>query len=277
MAKKRGLPDFVKMRHDGHFVDEIASSSNPISIRMIKIQRIILNPHQPREELGNIDELAQSIREKGIIEPILVRKKDGKFEVIAGERRVRAAEKAGIDEIPAIEMDLEDDEALEYALVENIQRKELTPFEEAFAFKTLNQIFGYTQEEIAKRIGKSRSTVAETIRIATIPKNIVKLCKEAGIYSRSFLLELAKLENEEDMLKALKAYNEEGITRDDLREKRKNKKDVPKRFVFNFSAPDKSFKLKIQLKDREPSREELIQILESLLESIKKGEIEGLS
>ncbi len=276
MAKKRGLPDSVKMRHDGHFVDEIASGSNPVSIRMIRIQRIILNPHQPREELGNIEELAQSIREKGIIEPILVRKKDGKFEVIAGERRVRAAEKAGIDEIPAIEMDLEDDEALEYALVENIQRKELTPFEEAFAFKTLNQIFGYTQEEIAKRIGKSRSTVAETIRIASIPKNIIKICKEAGIYSRSFLLELAKLENEEEMLKVLNSYREDNITRDDLREKRKGKKGLPKRYVFKFSAPDKSFNLRIQLKDREPSKEELIQILESLLESLKKGEIEGI-
>ncbi len=277
MAKKRGLPDFVKMRHDGHFVDEIASSSNPISIRMIKLKRIVVNPHQPREELGNIRELAQSIKEKGIIEPIIVRKKNGKFEVVAGERRVRAAEMAGIDEIPAIEMELEDDEALEYALIENIQRKELTPFEEAFALKTLNQIFGYTQEEIASRIGKSRSTVSETIKIASLPKKIIKLCKEAGIYSRSFLLELSKLESEEEMLKVLNSYNESGLTRDDIREKRKEKKELPKRFVFNFSAPDKSFKLKIQLKDREPSKEELIQILESLLESLKKGEIEGIS
>jgi len=277
LAKKRGLPDFVKMRHDGHFVDEIASSSNPISIRMIKIQRILINPHQPREDLGNIEELAQSIKEKGIIEPIIVRKKDEKFEVIAGERRVRAAEMAGIEEVPAIEMELEDDEALEYALIENIQRKELTVFEEAFALKTLNQIFGYTQEEIAKRIGKSRSSVAETIKIATIPKNIVKLCKQAGINSKSFLLELAKLDNEDEMLKILNTYREEGLTRDDIRERRKNKKDTPKRFVFNFSSPDKSFKLKIQLKDREPSREELIKILENLLESIKKGEIENLN
>jgi ParB family chromosome partitioning protein len=277
VAKKRGLPQSVKMRHDDHFVDEISSASNPVSVRMIKIERILLNPHQPRKTMGNIDELAASVKEKGVIVPIIVRKKDTKFEVVAGERRVRAAKKAGLNEVPAIEMDIEDDEALELAIVENVQRKELTPFEEAFAYKTLNQIFGFTHEEIATRIGKSRSTISEIIKIAYLPERIINICQSKGIFSKSFLLELSKLNSENDMLDILEAYTKESITRDDLREKRKGGGDKPKRFVFNFASPDRKFKIKIQLKEENPSKDDLIEILTNLINSLKSGEIDSIS
>ncbi len=277
MAKKRGLPQSVKMRHDDHFVDEISSASNPVSVRMIKIDRILLNPHQPRKSMGNIEELAASVKEKGVLVPIIVRKKDTSFEVVAGERRVRAAKEAGLKEIPAIEMDIEDDEALELAIVENVQRKELTPFEEAFAYKTLNQIFGFTHEEIAKRIGKSRSTISEIIKIAYLPERIINICQSKGIFSKSFLLELSKLNNENEMLDILETYTKEPITRDDLREKRKGGGDKPKRYVFSFTPPDKKYKIKIQLKNENASKDELIEILSNLIESLKSGEIDGLN
>jgi len=276
LAKKRGLPDSVKMRHDMHFVEEISSNSHQINIRMIPVDSIELNPQQPRKELGNIKELAQSIKEKGLIEPIIIRKKNQNFEIVAGERRLRAAKIIGLKKIPSIIMNVGDDQALEVALVENIQRKELTPFEQAFALKTLSQIFGFTQEEIAKKLCKSRSTVAEIIKIASLPEKVASICKEKGIYSKSFLLELSKMENENQMLEVLSSY-EQGLTRDDLRKKRKkteNKKQ--KKYVFKFTPPEKEFKIRIQFNKEKADKDELINILENLLESLKKGEIKNI-
>ncbi|MCK4888787.1 MAG: ParB/RepB/Spo0J family partition protein, partial [Candidatus Aminicenantes bacterium] len=155
MAKKVGLPDFVKSRHDNHFVEEISSRTRTSIIRKIPVEKIVPNLMQPRKDFGNIDELARSIGEKGILEPILVRAKDGKFEIIAGERRFRAAKIAGLREIPCIEFEIPDNEALELSIIENIQRKDLNVYEKAYSLKSLSDIYGYTHEEIAKKLGKS--------------------------------------------------------------------------------------------------------------------------
>ncbi len=272
--KKRGLPDSIKMRHDFHFVEEITADTTPQIVRKIPIEKLIFGEFQPREDIGEIDELIASIKEQGIIEPVIVRAKGEKYEIIAGERRVKAAKEAGLKEVPCIEMEVADDKALELSLVENIQRKDLSPFEEAFALKKLNVIFGYTQEEIAKKIGKSRSSVAETIKIASLPKRVIEIAKKLKIESKSFLLELSKLESEEEMLKAIKAYEEGSLTRDDLRKKRKSEGEVEnkrKPLTFQFVSPKKDFKIKIQIKKEEISKDELIKILEDLLQSIKES------
>lgn len=129
---------------------------------------------QPRKRFGEekIRELADSIKENGIIEPLLVRRRGPGYELIAGERRLRAARLAGLKEIPVLVMDVSDEGAQELALVENIQREELNPLEEAEAFKSLADGFGLSQEEIARKVGKDRATVANFLRILKLPSDI---------------------------------------------------------------------------------------------------------
>ncbi len=140
----------------------------------IDINKIIPNPRQPRAEFApeTLAELAESIKSQGIIEPILARPKNGKYELIAGERRWRAARKAGLTLLPAIIKDFSDEESLELALVENLQREDLNPMEEAEAYSKLSNEFQMTQADIAKKVGKDRSTVANMMRLLELPREI---------------------------------------------------------------------------------------------------------
>ncbi|MCC7306152.1 MAG: ParB/RepB/Spo0J family partition protein, partial [Acidobacteria bacterium] len=154
---RSGLPTGVKMRHDSHYVDQIASRSRSLG-RTLSIGAIYPNPEQPRSDFGDLSDLTDSIREKGVLEPLLVKPKpDGRFMIIAGERRWRASQAAGLSEVPCIEMDLDDKAIAEIALIENLQRKDLTIWEEADGLAALGQKFGYTHEQIAHKISKSRS------------------------------------------------------------------------------------------------------------------------
>jgi ParB family chromosome partitioning protein len=132
-----------------------------------------LKPHseQPRKSFDDakLQELAASIREKGVIQPLVVRKVDDYYQIIAGERRWRAAQRAGLHEVPVVIQDVSEDWALEAALIENIQREDLNPIEESMAYRNLMQRFDLTQEEVAKRVGKERSTVANALRILRLP------------------------------------------------------------------------------------------------------------
>src|ERR1051326_5906110 len=199
MTAKRGLPA-RSMRHDAHYVEELTRPSGRSIGSMIPLGMIEANPDQPRTSLGNIEELANSVREKGVLEPILVRQvAPNRYQIISGERRYRAATMAGLDEIPAIELDVDDKEQLEIALIENIQRKDLTPFEEAEGLLLLQQRFGYTHERISTVIGKSRTTVTETLLINEIPDRIRAMCREAGISNKSVLVQIARAGNEQAM------------------------------------------------------------------------------
>src|SRR5512132_3663059 len=207
MAMKRGLPESASMRHDAHFVEELTRRSGRHIGSMIPLQLIEPNAEQPRTSLGNIEELAASIREKGVLEPILVRSiAPNKYQIISGERRYRAATLAGLDEIPAIELDVDDKEQLEIALIENIQRKDLTPFEEAEGFLALQQRFDYTHEKISQVIGKSRTTITETLLINDIPDRIRAMCREAGVSNKSILVQVARAGSEEAMEQVVRAY-----------------------------------------------------------------------
>ena len=138
------------------------------------IEEIKPNPFQPRKAFidEHIQELAGSIREKGILQPLIVRRKGSGYELIAGERRWRAAQKAGIKEVPIIIKDVSESELLELSLIENIQRENLNPVEEAEAFKKLMDQFHLTQEEISKQVGKDRTTVTNAIRLLKLPQDI---------------------------------------------------------------------------------------------------------
>lgn len=138
------------------------------------IEQIKPNANQPRKTFAGdkLEELAASIREKGIIQPLVVRKLSGHYELIAGERRWRAAQKAGLREVPVVIQDVSDDTALEMALIENIQREDLNAVEEAEAYHALIEKFDLSQEELAKRVGKERSTVANSLRLLRLPPEI---------------------------------------------------------------------------------------------------------
>jgi ParB family chromosome partitioning protein len=282
-AKRVGLPDFVKSKFDNHFVDEISARTRTPVIRNIPIDRLVTHSMQPRKDFGDLEEMAQSITEKGILEPILIRPKNGKFEIVAGERRYRAAQLAGLTEIPCIEHDIADNEALELSIIENIQRKDLDIYEQAFSLKSLSEIYGYTHQEIAKKIGKSRVTVTELIRVTDLPEEILKTCMELNINSKTFLLELVKLESIEEMAEMLKNYSEKPFSRDKIKEKRKRKEEiddndeeknpVDKTLKFNIISEDKAVKIKFDIKSRPTDKNTIIKLLENLIEDIKANKI----
>lgn len=150
----------------------------------LPIAQIRPNPHQPRKEFGadELAELSESIREIGLLQPVVVRPTPEGYELLVGERRLRAARMAGVERIPAIVRDAEDKEALEQALVENLQRQDLRPLEEAYAFRSLLEVFELTQEEVARRVGKSRVHVTNTLRLLDLPDEVRELL-ERGLLS----------------------------------------------------------------------------------------------
>lgn len=144
----------------------------------VDIDQIIVNKHQPRHVFNEekLNELADSIKEHGVVQPILVRSADkGKYELVAGERRWRASRIAGIKKIPAIVKELTEKETSEIALIENIQREDLNPIEEAVAYNTLMEEYGLTQEELSKRVGKSRPFIANTVRLLSLSEPIKEM------------------------------------------------------------------------------------------------------
>lgn len=155
-------------------IEAAAEDGNGASHRLIPIDRIGPNPSQPRQSVAEdgIAELASSIRQHGVIQPVLVRTVAGGYELIAGERRWRAARLAGLDQIPAIVRETTDAESFELALIENLQRHDLSPLEEAGAFYRLMEEFGLTQDQLAARVGKSRAMVANLIRLLGLPDEI---------------------------------------------------------------------------------------------------------
>jgi ParB family chromosome partitioning protein len=156
------------------------------------IEDVQPNPFQPRKTFSDeqLQELVDSIREKGILQPLLVRRKSDGYELIAGERRWRAAQRAGLREIPILVRDVSDSEMLELSLIENIQRENLNPIEEAEAFKRLMDQFHLTQEEISKKVGKDRTTIANMVRLLRLPPEIKLSLAEGKItmgHARAFL------------------------------------------------------------------------------------------
>ena len=166
MAKRKALG-----RGLSALFPETAASEDERGFFYCPIESITPNPHQPRQNFSDpeLAELAHSIREKGVIQPVLLSKTEDGFQLIAGERRWRAAQKAGLDKIPAWIRDASPAEALELALIENLQRKDLNPIEEASAYQEMMEKFELTQEALSKRISKDRSTVANSLRLLKLP------------------------------------------------------------------------------------------------------------
>ena len=180
-------------------IDDI-ESSNEHSSTQIDIAVIRPNPYQPRKTFDEkaLNELCQSIQEHGIFTPLLLRKSLQGYEIIAGERRYRAALKAGLTEVPAIVVDFNDQQMMEVAILENVQREDLNPIEEANAYKNLMDKLGYTQEVLAQRVGKSREYCANMMRLLKLPSDVQELVSE-GKLTMGHVRPLITLENEEEI------------------------------------------------------------------------------
>lgn len=217
MPEQRGLPSTARMRHDQHFVDQLAVRHSDGIGQNIAIDALIPNPHQPRQAFDAIDELVASIKEVGVLEPLLVRHDPQGFQIISGERRYRAGVKAALEELPCIVLDVDEAQALSIALVENLQRQDLSAFEEAEGLRALVDRFDYTHEEVAKKIGKSRTSITETLSIGDIPTDLRTRLDEAGVTTKSILLEVARTQNADAQAALVQRIVEEGLTRDQLR------------------------------------------------------------
>ncbi len=175
----RGLAALI-----GEDTNEEAVVQDIRSLRHVPVEFLHANPNNPRKHFADddLEELAKSIRAKGLLQPLVVRPRGGgDFEIVAGERRWRAAQRAGVHEVPVLIRDLSDGEALEIALIENIQRSDLNPLEEARAYGMLLNQFSYTQQQLAESIGKSRSHIANTLRLLTLPESVRQMIEDGKL------------------------------------------------------------------------------------------------
>ena len=182
------------------FMENDAEDNN--STVTLKLSEIEPNKNQPRQDFDEtaLAELAESISKHGLLQPILVRPIiGGGYQIVAGERRYRASRMAGLSEVPVIIRELSESETMEIALIENLQRENLTPIEEAVGYRTLMDEHGFSQEEVSKAVGKSRSAVANSLRLLKLPEDILKMVSN-GVISAGHARAILSLEKEEDML-----------------------------------------------------------------------------
>jgi ParB family chromosome partitioning protein len=212
------------------------------SSNMLPIEKVIANPNQPRQDFNkeDLEDLTRSIASRGIIQPIIVRvskENNDLYQIVAGERRWRAAQKAQLHEVPVVVRDFTDEELLEVAIIENVQRSNLNPVEEALAYKALIDNFNYTQEQVATGLGKSRSHVANLLRLLNLPEKVLKYVRVGSLssgHARTLVgnkqaLALANIMIEENMsVREAEIYVKQRLDRKNLN-KKINRKDADTR------------------------------------------------
>jgi len=225
--------------------------------------------------MGDLSELMASIAEKGIIEPLVVRQRRGRFQIVAGERRYQAAGQVGLREVPVVIRDVDDAELIEIALVENLQRKDLSPFEEAEALHTLVKDHGFKHEELARRLGKSRTSVTESLSLNAMPEEVRELCRLADITPKSLLLQVVRQSDTKKMIALVEqlARGTEPATREQARAAAaKTKKGRPKAFTFRYVPPAKTFNLSLKFRKSRVDRDEIITALSEIIEELKQSD-----
>ena len=192
------------------FGDEVQQEN---TVSRLNVREIEPNPAQPRRDFDQVSlaELAESIRQNGVISPIAVRRAENGYQIVAGERRWRACRLAGVDQIPALIVEADDRLAFEMAMIENLQREDLNPMEEAEGYKELMERFGITQEEIAERVGKSRPAVANALRLLTLPEELISLVRNSRL-SQGHARTLLSLSDRQTMLSAAQTVMDQGLS-----------------------------------------------------------------
>jgi ParB family chromosome partitioning protein len=266
------------MRHDAHYVEELSSHHAAPIGRLLSVDLIDPNPEQPRVEIGDLTELVSSIKEKGVLEPLLVKPSAvrGRWMIIAGERRWRASKIAGLKDVPCIEMDVDEGAVAEIALIENLQRKDLTAWEEADGLAALCEKYGYTHDDVAKKVGKSRTTVTESLAIASLPEVIREQCRRADISAKSTLREVVRQPDSDSMQRLLSEITNKRLSREDVRSVRRaiqgtggqKRAVISDRFRYNSASSD--FKVEVVFMRREADRKNTLLALREAIESLEK-------
>lgn len=267
----------------GHYVSELAPDEPAAAPRMIPVAQIHPNPNQPRQRIGKLDALVTSIREHGVLQPILVRRLGPKdYRIIAGERRFQAARRAGLREVACMEREAGEGESLELALVENVLRDDLTPFEEASAYEWLIAEHGHTHESLARRVGRPRTSITESLALLNIPEGVREMCAAAGIHSRRGLLRVARQPDEAAMAAAVERLArgieaaETGAGPGKGAESGKSGKTAKKdgrsrRFVFRYAPRGAPFRLQMTFRRSQVENEEVLDALRQLVRQLEES------
>jgi len=248
---------------------------------LVDIHKIKPNPHQPRQHFDEkaLEELSDSIKQSGIIQPIVIRKdNEDHIILVAGERRLRAAKLAGLDRIPTI---LTKGNPIEIALIENLQRENLNPIEESEALMKMINEYNYTQNQLAKVIGKGRSTIAETLSLTRLPESIRNKCRQDNNMSKRVLVEVVKQPDEKAMIKLFEKINKESLTSDQVREITRNPPKPSQKSSLNQRIQSKIVELQKLLTKLsihnvpEPDRSVMIHSLIKLKQTIELIDIDS--
>ena len=270
---KRGLPNTLRMRHDEHYVETLTASAGAPVGRMVAIELLDPNPEQPRQVMGDLSELMASIAEKGVIEPLVVRESGNRYQIIAGERRYHAAVQVGLRELPVVQRDADDVEVMEIALIENLQRKDLTAFEESEALHQLAQRCRYTHEDISRKLGKSRTSITESLSLIGMPEEVRNLCRLADISSKSTLLQIVRQSDPQKMIALIERMASSGaVTRQAVRAettKTERAGGKARKYVFAFMPSTKSFQLRMSFKRARVDKSEIIEALENIIKELR--------
>ena len=208
MNKSRGLGKGL-----GALIPELEEEQNQEAQQFVEINSIVPNPYQPRKEFSDekLNELAESIRLHGVIQPLLVREHQGKYQLIAGERRLRASKIVGLTEVPIVIREMTDQTMMEVALIENLQREDLNVIEEAEAYRRLMEEFSLTQEEISKRVGRSRPAIANTLRLLNLP-SIVQSELAKGTLTMGHARPLLSINSTEEQIRVWQTIQNEQLS-----------------------------------------------------------------
>lgn len=227
-----------------NYEKEIVSGAKDSDILEIPVDEIRSNPHQPREYFDeeSLRELSESIKEHGLIEPIIVKKSIKGYDLVAGERRTKAARLAGLTKIPAIIRDFTDQQMMEIALIENIQREDLSPIEEATAYKNYIDTTGLTQEEVANKFGKSRSYITNLLGLLSLPKYVQKEVMN-GTISMSHARVLSKIDDVDMILNLAQKVIDDGISVRELETLSKEENVIKKNKIVRVSTLNPRFKI----------------------------------
>jgi ParB family transcriptional regulator, chromosome partitioning protein len=238
----------------------------------IALNDIIPNPEQPRKyfDQAALEELATSIKSKGLLQPIIVtkHKENGKFLLVAGERRYRALKIAGIQKVPCM---VRSDDPLEIAIIENLQREDLNPIEEAEGLKALADKFEYSHDAMSKIVGKSRSTVTEILSLNRLPEPIKDECRTSDNWSKSVLLQVVRQPNKEKMLAAWDSLKKNPVSVKIAKAMKENEPADP-RFTHIFRDPEKKYSLYIKFNKKRVDKIEVAEALKAALKHLKESE-----
>lgn len=257
----RGLGALIPQKKE----DSVGEKGN---IMEIPLSDVIAGRYQPRKDFNEftMEELKQSIAEKGVLQPIIVRKKDDKYELIAGERRFRAAKSLGMEKIPAIIKEVGEEEAIELSLIENIQREDLNPVEEANAYKIILEEYNMTQEELANRVGKDRVTITNSLRLLHLPEEVLVLLEDGKI-SVGHAKVLLSIPEEETQIKLAERIEKEGLSVRALEKIIQDMKEAP---VYKRHKPYKD----PHITSIEDTMQQIFGTKVTITQGKKKGKIE---